>query len=655
MYKMETLSLNANNEHDQTEHACITLVTSYYPECVTKQYWLDDNQELQKKTTAYMVRGKAEIIDIAGLSDFSTLLQNLKPNQALTYGIPPESGIELVTSKKWFKMGKPANKIPRTKEMFTWKNGPGVLMLDYDPDAGNKALSKEEIVQALRSTLPGLAKAKMLWWTSSSSHIFNNGKDITGLKGQRLYLFVKDSRDIPRAGQALNEHLWAAGYGYYMVSKAGSLLERCLFDTSVWQSNRLDFAAGAYTYSPLEQKRGVPEIIPGQCEFIDTTVAIPELCTQTQALANEKREKARRDAGEEVKTQKKKYIHDKTQEIAGSNAGPNKIEKVQKTVEQALEKNSLNYDYPIIVVDENTQKEYRVTVEQILANKKKYHECLTKDPLEPEYDGGRAVGKLYLKANPTLNSFAHGGRKFKLLPRLQRDEVVEYARKGELGCAELFSSLFRGHFCYDHTEGGWYEFLGHYWQMEKVGRHLKSAINKVQTIFEQTKNELDGEIMILGQKIKNPQNENDSKEKMKQEKDRLQDQFQNVSKIVRKLNKLAFRKQVVEFAAQGDKALGIRGDEWDLKPWKLPCANGVLDLKNGNLREGRPDDYLRSACPTSFNPEAEAPTWEKALQEIFAEDKELINFVQRVLGMALVGDTVEHKMIVLWGCGRNGK
>jgi putative DNA primase/helicase len=112
---------------------------------------------------------------------------------------------------------------------------------------------------------------------------------------------------------------------------------------------------------------------------------------------------------------------------------------------------------------------------------------------------------------------------------------------------------------------------------------------------------------------------------------------------------------VVEFASVGDNSLGITGDEWDRMPWHLACLNGVLDLKTGILRDGKPDDYLKSVCPTDYNPAAKCPQFEQAIRDIFGGSDELIGFIRRVFGLSLVGVNIEHKLFILWGSGRNGK
>ncbi|MFQ8736225.1 MAG: hypothetical protein ACLSAH_09580 [Bilophila wadsworthia] len=38
----------------------------------------------------------------------------------------------------------------------------------------------------------------------------------------------------------------------------------------------------------------------------------------------------------------------------------------------------------------------------------------------------------------------------------------------------------------------------------------------------------------------------------------------------------------------------------DKQYYSLPCPNGVVDLRTGDLRDGRPEDYLLNACLTEY-------------------------------------------------------
>ncbi|WP_425040871.1 hypothetical protein [Primorskyibacter sp. S187A] len=67
-----------------------------------------------------------------------------------------------------------------------------------------------------------------------------------------------------------------------------------------------------------------------------------------------------------------------------------------------------------------------------MSDKKTYDHALTRDPIEPDYDGGRIVGKLFLNEdNPVLVSQARGGATYQLLPEADKSGVtrisIEYS------------------------------------------------------------------------------------------------------------------------------------------------------------------------------------------------------------------------------------
>ena len=135
--------------------------------------------------------------------------------------------------------------------IFEWGASGGVMMLDFD--FKGDAMPKDQIIQTLYSIMPELQESAYIWWCSSSSFIYNGEAQHSGLKGQRIYILVKDASDVERAGKVLFERLWLAGYGHFEISKAGSLLTRSIIDSSVWQPNRLDFIAGANCIAPMQQ------------------------------------------------------------------------------------------------------------------------------------------------------------------------------------------------------------------------------------------------------------------------------------------------------------------------------------------------------------------------------------------------------------------
>jgi len=109
--------------------------------------------------------------------------------------------------------------------------------------------------------------------------------------------------------------------------------------------------------------------------------------------------------------------------------------------------------------------------------------------------------------------------------------------------------------------------------------------------------------------------------------------------------------------ARSEGGIAILPDRLDAEPWALNCANGTLDLRTGELREHDRADLLTKLCPTEYAPGAEGacPLWEQAVERIFGQNADLCGFVQRLLGVAIVGSVSEHILPIFWGDGCNGK
>jgi putative DNA primase/helicase len=100
----------------------------------------------------------------------------------------------------------------------------------------------------------------------------------------------------------------------------------------------------------------------------------------------------------------------------------------------------------------------------------------------------------------------------------------------------------------------------------------------------------------------------------------------------------------------------ITGEKLDADPWLLGCENGVVDLRTGRHRPGRPDDWITKTSPVEWKGlDAPAPTWERFLLEIMDGDRDRVDYLRRALGYGVTGLTREHILMVFFGSGRNGK
>lgn len=107
--------------------------------------------------------------------------------------------------------------------------------------------------------------------------------------------------------------------------------------------------------------------------------------------------------------------------------------------------------------------------------------------------------------------------------------------------------------------------------------------------------------------------------------------------------------------AETEPEIALAAEQLDSDPWLLTCANGTLDLRDGRLRGHDPGQLITLSTAVSYDPNAACPRWRSFLREVFADDDELISFLQRFTGYCLTGDVREHVLCVLHGAGRNGK
>jgi putative DNA primase/helicase len=95
---------------------------------------------------------------------------------------------------------------------------------------------------------------------------------------------------------------------------------------------------------------------------------------------------------------------------------------------------------------------------------------------------------------------------------------------------------------------------------------------------------------------------------------------------------------MIDLAAPSEPQIAITSDALDADPMLLGVKNGTLDLRTGELRAPRREDYITKVAPVAFDPDAKCPEWLQFLEEITGGDKGLIGYLQRLLGYALTGD-----------------
>lgn len=104
-----------------------------------------------------------------------------------------------------------------------------------------------------------------------------------------------------------------------------------------------------------------------------------------------------------------------------------------------------------------------------------------------------------------------------------------------------------------------------------------------------------------------------------------------------------------------DFGLEIEKERFDAVPHEFACANGVVDLRNGDIRPIRQEDYISIASKVAYDPEMPIPHFTRFL-ETSHPDPEVRSFLQKVLGYSMTNETGESKMFIHHGSTTaNGK
>jgi putative DNA primase/helicase len=183
----------------------------------------------------------------------------------------------------------------------------------------------------------------------------------------------------------------------------------------------------------------------------------------------------------------------------------------------------------------------------------------------------------------------------------------------EDGIAQAFRDRHEDRLRFDHDQSAWYEWAGSHWREDRtnlafawardIGRELSAA-------------------MVPG---------------------------------VRQRVGRAATAGAVEKLAQSDRVFAVTWDNWDADPFLLGTPGGTIDLRTGKLRLSVPWEGITKITAVAPDSMAECPVWKAFLQDATRGDDALIEFLARMVGYSLTGDTREHALFYIHGPGGNGK
>lgn len=435
---------------------------------LTKELRLNEDGTIAKKAAVCLSAGTVDVLSVRSIADFAEALSQTGSDEALAYGVPRRGPGRIMSEKQWIKAGRPSEVQQRCRAEFDWPTTGTLWMLDYDAPSEGEVMSQQALLDALYMACPGMKVASHLWWTSSSSEIFNGetGKQISGVRGQRVYVAVQDATDIPRAGAALVNRLWLNGFGSIQISSAGSLLERTLVDAAVFQPERLDFSAGASCTWPLEQRRA-PPVVLFDGPFLDSRMCMPDLTeAEANAVAKIKRDvkAAAKPKAEQVEVF---WIEEKAPIIEAKQGVSNEVART--IVRDAVERQRLRGDFLLM-----TEDGVEISVAGLLKQRANYHGTRFRHPLEADYPDDRiAYANLDAGGHPYLFCHAAGGVRFTLHSMLTTVQIQGGAAPEAV--EKVIAAMVESRQFY--LRGSDLVMLGHSGELAPVGHHaLKNAV-----------------------------------------------------------------------------------------------------------------------------------------------------------------------------------
>jgi len=440
-FPQENHEANCQNCQEKSESVVISRYTS--GDTLTKSFSLVD-AKLVKRPGGHMTSGQMERVTVTNPEDLRDKCLDLTKHQALGFGLSEHNIARIVAQGMLDRIQQNGTTptIARTAQNITFAKGkPGVLMVDVDaPKDGRPPLTREQALDLIVSVCPEFARAPMLICDSASSHIWNNetGEQLIGARGLRIYIFVSDASDIPRAGKVLVNKLCLAGHGYIQITAAGTMKEDGPIDAAVWQAERLDFAAGAACEPPLEQRRPAPEIRNNDAPPLDTRRALPPLTTKQEAELHRLVQAAKEKARPEAARIREQWLDSRVdaelaQEGKTIATHPKEAQATRTQLAAAAATSILHKDFILYLKDGQA-----VTVEEVLANREKYDGARCADPLDPGCYNDPRIGIIILSdGDARIFSHAHGGQVY-YLGEAKKPETTQSTSAGT--CAAVVTT-----------------------------------------------------------------------------------------------------------------------------------------------------------------------------------------------------------------------
>ncbi len=200
------------------------------------------------------------------------------------------------------------------------------------------------------------------------------------------------------------------------------------------------------------------------------------------------------------------------------------------------------------------------------------------------------------------------------------NEIKKFAFD-DTGNADRFVNKYKDFARYSYIDKGWYFYNGKKWEFDNLG--------KVKKLTENVINDMKLEIAYCDE-----------------EEEKIFFKHLKYSRNSRGKDNML---------KESEHRLSILPKEFDKNKGLLNVENGVIDLQTGQLLEHDYSLFLSKKSKIEYTDKIDCPKWLEFLQDIFDNDNELIDYIQKAIGYSLTGSTKEQCVFFCYGNGRNGK
>lgn len=323
--------------------------------------------------------------------------------------------------------------VAATKDYLAFRPGTGLISIDVDtkspdeveaifPAVGAQVfVTAQDVLEGLYEVLPEVRGCPALVLPSSSSMILRDadGALVKGPGGWRILLATSEGSQTPRILETIHTRCWARErHNYAFISRGGQFSPRSLADQALKRPTQPDYPTA--TLGPgLSKAPNTHLIVNVDGELLDPSVV--ELAVEDHRSASANLAQAR----EALEPDRKRMQSARVDEVKAEMVTRGVAQRVAHRAAEARVEGGVLLAPDAVMFAESEV----VEVPALLSPAgKDYDERVCLDPLEPEYDGGRAVGIFYWNSGerPGIYSFARGSRFFKL--RYDADSAVEAIR-----------------------------------------------------------------------------------------------------------------------------------------------------------------------------------------------------------------------------------